>query len=149
MATTAVESKRTRVQRNAESSEAKGRNGWKECGSVTADRGVNLFSRKALPLAPLEIPSDACLAPAATQSPTRGPGSACHTPGVLVSECGEGEPPHGERTAARQHAASGLPQEDIFLTKAVVTRHPAHDTMEPLGMGPRVSQRRGQMWRST
>jgi hypothetical protein len=59
---------------------------------VTADRGVNPFSRKALPLVLQEIPSDAHLALVATQSPTCGPGSACHTPGVLVSECGEGEP---------------------------------------------------------
>jgi hypothetical protein len=148
MATATAESRRARVQRGVEGSETKGRSSWKECGSVTADRRVNPFSRKALPLAPQEIPSDAHLAPAATQSSTCGPGSACHTPGVLVSECGEGEPPHRERTAARPRAASGLLQEDIFLTEAVVTRHPAHDPMEPPDVGSWVSQLRGQMWQS-
>jgi hypothetical protein len=149
MATATAESGRARVQRGAEGSKTKGRGSWKECGTVTADRGVNPFSRKALPLAPQKISSDAHLAPAATQSPTCGPGSTCHTPGVLVSECGEGEPPHGERTAARPHAASGLLQEDIFLTEAAVTRCPAHDPMEPPDVGPWVSQPRGQMWQST
>jgi hypothetical protein len=100
MATVAAENERARVQRGVEAVETKGRNSWKERGSVTANRGVNPFSRKALLLAPQEISSDAHLAPAATQSPTCGPGSTCHTPGVLVSEWGEGEPPHGERTAA-------------------------------------------------
>jgi hypothetical protein len=149
MAIAAAESRRARVQRGAEGSETKGHSSWKECGSVTADRGVNPFSRKALPLVPQEIPSDAHLAPAATQSPTCGPGSACHTPGVLVSECGEGELPHGERTVARPRAALGLPQEGIFLTEAVVTRRPTHDPMEPPDMGPWVSQPWGQMWQST
>jgi hypothetical protein len=87
MATAAVESRRARVHRSAEGSETKGRNGWRECESVTAGRGVNPFLGKALPLAPLETQSDARLAPAATQSPTCGPGSTCHTPGVLDSEC--------------------------------------------------------------
>jgi hypothetical protein len=149
MATAAAESRRARVQRGVEGSETKGRNSGKECGSVTVDRGVNPFSRKALPLAPQGIPSDAHLVSAATQFPTCGPGSACHTPGVLVSECGEGEPPHGERTAARPRAALGLLQEDIFLTKAAVTRRPMHDPIEPLDVGTWVSQLRGQMWQST
>jgi hypothetical protein len=52
MVTAAVESGRARVQRGAEGSEAKERSSSKECGSVTADRGVNPFSMKALPLAP-------------------------------------------------------------------------------------------------
>jgi hypothetical protein len=95
----------------------KGRSGWRECESVTAGRGVNPFSGKALSLAPEEIPSDVRLAPVTTQSPTRGPGSACHTPGVLVSECREDGPPRGERSAARSHAASGLLQEDIFSNR--------------------------------
>jgi hypothetical protein len=107
MATAATESRRARVQRSTEGSKTKRRSGWRECESVTAGRGVNSFSGKALPLTPLEIPSDACLAPAATQSLTRGPGFACHTPGVLVSECGEDGPSHGERSAARSHATWG------------------------------------------
>jgi hypothetical protein len=114
MATAAAESRRAQVQRSAEGSKTKGHSGWRECESVTAGHGVNPFSRKALPLAPLKIPSDARLVPAATQSPTRGPESACHTPGVLVSECGEDRPSRRERSAARSHAASGLLQEDIF-----------------------------------
>jgi hypothetical protein len=146
MATVTAESRRARVQRGTEGSETKGRSSWKECGSVTTDRGVNPFLRKALPLAPQEIPSDAHLAPAVTQSPTCGPGSACHTPGVLVSECGEGELPHGERTAPRPRAALGLLQEDIFLTEAAVLRRPTHDPMEPPDVGSWVSQPRGQMW---
>jgi hypothetical protein len=48
------------------------------------------------------------------QSPTRRPGSTCHTPGVLVSECREDGLPRGERSATRLHAASGQLQEDIF-----------------------------------
>jgi hypothetical protein len=124
MATAAVESRRTRVQRSAEGSETKGRSGWRECESVTAGRGVNPFSGKALPLAPLEIQSDARLAPAATQSPTRGLGSACHTPGVLDSECGEDGPLRGERSAARSHAASRLLQEDIFSNRGGIDEAP-------------------------
>jgi hypothetical protein len=107
MATAVAESRRARVQRGAEGLETKWRSSWKECESVTADQAQNPFSRKALLLAPQDIPFDAHLAPAATQSPTCGPGSAS---GVLVSECGEGEAPHGERTAAQSHAASGLLQ---------------------------------------
>jgi hypothetical protein len=84
---------------------------------MTTGRGVNPFLGNSLPLAPLEILSDARLAPAVTQSPTRGPGSACHTPRVLVSECGEDGPPRGELSAARSHAASGLLQEDIFTNQ--------------------------------
>jgi hypothetical protein len=100
MATAAAESRRARVQRSTEGLEMKGRSGWRERESVTAGRGVNSFSGKALPLASLEILSGARLAPAATQSPTRGPGSACRTPGVLVSECREDGPSRGERSAA-------------------------------------------------
>jgi hypothetical protein len=114
MATAAAESRRVRVQRSAEGSETKGRSGWRECENVTAGREVNPFSGKALPLAPLEIPSDARRAPAVTQSSTRGTGSSCHTPGVLVSECGGDGPPRGKQTTAQSHAASGLLQEDIF-----------------------------------
>jgi hypothetical protein len=44
----------------------KGRSSWRECEIVTAGRGVNSFSGKALSLAPLEISFDARLAPAAT-----------------------------------------------------------------------------------
>jgi hypothetical protein len=33
-----------------------------------------------------------------------GPGSKSHTAGVLVSKCGDGEPPREERTAARGSA---------------------------------------------
>jgi hypothetical protein len=37
----------------------------------------------------------------------------------------------------------------IFLTKAAAMRRPAHDPMEPLDVGPWVSQPRGQMWQLT
>jgi hypothetical protein len=46
MATEAAESKRARVQRSAEGSETKGRNGWRECKSMSAGRGVNPFFRE-------------------------------------------------------------------------------------------------------
>jgi hypothetical protein len=59
----AVESRRARMQRGAEGSEAKGRNSWRECESVTATHGVNPFSRKTLPLVPQEIQSDVHLVP--------------------------------------------------------------------------------------
>jgi hypothetical protein len=114
MATAVANGRGVRVQRSAEGSETKGRSGWRECESVSAGRGENPFSGKALPLAPLEIPSDTHLASAVTQSPTHGLGSACHTPGVLVSECREDGPPRGERSIARSHATLGLLREDIF-----------------------------------
>jgi hypothetical protein len=34
----------------------------------------------------------------------------------------------------------------FFLTEVAVTRHPAHDPMEPLDVGTWVSKPRGQMW---
>jgi hypothetical protein len=52
MATMAAESRRTRMQRGAENSKAKGRSSSGKCESVTAARGVNPFSRKTPPLAP-------------------------------------------------------------------------------------------------
>jgi hypothetical protein len=41
------------MQRGAESSKVKGRSERRECESVTAARGVNPFSMKTLPLAPI------------------------------------------------------------------------------------------------
>ena len=41
------------MQRGAESSKAKRRNKRRECESVTAAHGVNSFSKKTLPLAPI------------------------------------------------------------------------------------------------
>jgi hypothetical protein len=41
------------MQRGAESSKVKGRSEKRECGSVTAVRGENPFSRKTLPLMPI------------------------------------------------------------------------------------------------
>jgi hypothetical protein len=117
MVTAAVESRRAQVQKSAEGSETKGRSGWRECESVTAGRGVNPFSGKALLLAPLKILFDARLAPAATQSLTCRLGSACHTPGVLVSKCGGDGPPRRKRSVARSYATSGLLQEDIFSNR--------------------------------
>jgi hypothetical protein len=52
MTTTAAENRGAQMQWGAENSKAKGCSGWKECESVTTTRGVNPFSRKALPLAP-------------------------------------------------------------------------------------------------
>jgi hypothetical protein len=40
------------MQWGMENSMAKGCSSWKECESVTTARGMNLFSRKTLPLAP-------------------------------------------------------------------------------------------------
>jgi hypothetical protein len=48
------------MQKGAESSKAKGRSEWRECESVTAACGVNLFSRKTLLLAPISPDAHQC-----------------------------------------------------------------------------------------
>jgi hypothetical protein len=50
------------------------------------------------------------------------------------------DPPH-DRTPLQ-----GYYRKIFFLTEAAVTRHPAHDPMEPPDVGTWVSQPRGQMW---
>jgi hypothetical protein len=44
-----------------------------------------------------------------THPMTRGPGPTSHIAGALISECGEGEPPHKERTVDPWWRASSSP----------------------------------------
>jgi hypothetical protein len=86
------------MQRSAESSNAKGCSGWRECESVTAARGENPFSRKTLPLAPRDAAEKSHSTGAkAAQPMTRGPRPTSHTAGVRISECEEGKPPRANR----------------------------------------------------
>jgi hypothetical protein len=66
----------------------------RECESVTAARRVNPFFKADSPArAPRRRRKSRPTRTKATQPMTRGPGSTSHTTGVLISECGEGEPP--------------------------------------------------------
>jgi hypothetical protein len=113
---------------------------------MTAGHGVNPFLGKALPLVPLEISSDARLAPAATRPQHADPGShVIHleywSPSAEKTDCRTGNYPPHDRTPLR-----GYYKKIFLLTKAAVMRHPAHDPMEPPDVVVWVIQPQGQMW---
>jgi hypothetical protein len=109
MVTTAAESRRAQMQRGAESLEAKGRNNWERMRKRNCyAQGESLFKANSPARATTRCRKFRPTCTKATQPMTRGPGSTSHTAGVLVTECGEGEPPRGERTTARGSASLHL-----------------------------------------
>jgi hypothetical protein len=134
MATTAAESRRARMQRGAESSEAKGRSNWERMRKRNCcTRGESLFQgrlSRSRPETPRKISPDAHQSNLAYD---RGPGSTSHTASVLLSECEEGEPPCEERTAARGSASSSLPK----TTAQSMTRGPRPTSHTPWALAPR------------
>jgi hypothetical protein len=103
-----------RMQRGAESSKAKGRSDWRECESVTTARGVNPFTRKTLPLAPISPD----VHQSNPTSDTGGPG-----PQVIQLVCGS---PSAEK--ANRHERSEPPPAVVRLSISAGNNGPVSDT---------------------
>jgi hypothetical protein len=93
------------MQRGAKSSEAKGRNNWERMRKRNyCTWGESLFKADSPAHTPRSRRKSCPTRTKATQPMTREPESTIHTTGVLVTECGEGEPPREEQTTARSSA---------------------------------------------
>jgi hypothetical protein len=93
------------MQRDAESSKAKGHSSWEKMRKRNrCTWGESLFKEDSLARAPRRCRKSRPTRTKATQAMTRGARPTSHTSGVWVSKCKEGEPPREERTTARGSA---------------------------------------------